>query len=163
MLTAQKTRVFLVDDHTIFRQVMRSILRPYPNFEVVGEANDGDEAVGSVGQLKPTVVLMDIRMPKMDGVTAARLIKIRYPDVVVLGLSANAEPYDVFAMQKAGAFDVLSKEKLHDLPGAIQRAVAASKPVLLESTPSSREIAEDSEQSDKPTPTISQSIKEPKV
>jgi two-component system, NarL family, response regulator NreC len=62
MTTAKKIRVLIVDDHAMFRQVMRNLLQPYPNLEVVGEATDGDEAVVSVGQLKPAVVLMDINM-----------------------------------------------------------------------------------------------------
>jgi DNA-binding NarL/FixJ family response regulator len=91
MTIAKKIRILIVDDHAMFRQVVRSFLQPYPNLEVVGEASDGDEAVVSVGQLKPAVVLMDINMQKMDGVTAARLIKVQYPEVAVLGLSAKDE------------------------------------------------------------------------
>ena len=64
----------------MFRQVARSILKPYPNIEVIGEASDGDEAIVSVGQLQPAAVLMDINMQKMDGVTAARLIKSSIPE-----------------------------------------------------------------------------------
>ena len=166
MTTAKKIRILIVDDHAMFRQVVRSVLEPYSNLEVVGEAGDGDEAVVSVGQLKPAVVLMDINMQKMDGVTAARLIKVQFPEVAILGLSAKAKHYDVYAMQKAGAFEVLSKEQtVHELYGAIQRAVAAVQPVLiLEEKPSAKEIPEDSEQSDKPTPTKPVSIKqEPNV
>jgi DNA-binding NarL/FixJ family response regulator len=166
MTIAKKIRILIVDDHAMFRQVVRSILQRYPNLEVVGEATDGDEAIVSVGEFKPDVVLMDINMQKMDGVTAARLIKIQYTEVAVLGLSAKAKHYDVNAMQKAGAFEVLTKEQTaQELYGAIQRAVAAVQPVLiLEETPSPKEIPEDSEQSDKPTPTKPLSIKEePKV
>jgi DNA-binding NarL/FixJ family response regulator len=121
----------------LFRQVVRSILKPYPNIEVVGEASDGDEAVVSVGQLKPAVVLMDVNMQKMDGVTAARLIKVQYPEVAILGLSAKAKHYYIYAMQKAGTFEVLSKEQsAQELYAAIQRAVAAVQPVLImEETP----------------------------
>lgn len=164
MTTAKKIRILIVDDHAMFRQVVRSILQPYPNLEVVGEASDGDEAVVRVGQLKPAVVLMDINMQKMDGVTAAPLIKVEYSDVAVLGLSAKAKHHDVYAMQKAGAFEVLSKEQTaHELYGAIQRAVAAVQPVvILEQTPSLKETASsDVEQSDKPSHT--ESIKGPKI
>jgi chemotaxis response regulator CheB len=111
MTIGGRIRILIVDDHAMFRQVVRSILKPYPNIEVVGEASDGDEAVVSVGQLKPAVVLMDVNMQKMDGVTAARLIKVQYPEVAILGLSAKAKHYDIYAMQKAGAFEVLSKEQ----------------------------------------------------
>ena len=169
MTIAKKIRILIVDDHAMFRQVVRTILKPYPNLEVVGEANDGDEAIVSVGQLKPTVVLMDINMQKMDGVTAARLVKIQYPDVAILGLSAKAKHYDVYAMQKAGAFEVLSKEQtVLELYGAIQRAVAAVQPVLiLEETPTPKQVLVDSEQSEKPAekpaPTESLTIKELKI
>ena len=157
MTNAKKIRILIVDDHAMFRQVVRSILQPYPNLEVVGEASDGDEAVVNVGQLKPAVVLMDINMQKMDGVTAARLIKVQYPEVAILGLSAKAKHYDIYAMQKAGAFEVLSKEQsVQELYAAIQRAVAAVQPVLImDETPSA----------DKPSnqPADTESTQEPKL
>jgi len=138
MIMGKNIRILIVDDHAMFRQVVRSILKPYPNIEVVGEASDGDEAVVAVGQLQPAVVLMDVNMQKMDGVMAARLIKVQYPEVAILGLSAKAKHYDIYAMQKAGAFAVLSKEQsVQELYAAIQRAVAAVQPVLImEETPS---------------------------
>lgn len=137
MTIAKKIGILIVDDHAMFRRIVRGILQPYPNLEIVGEASDGDEAVVSVGQLKPAVVLMDVNMQRMDGVTAARLIKVQYPEVAILGLSAKAKHYDVYAMQKAGAFEVLSKEQsVQELYAAIQRAVAAVQPVvILEETP----------------------------
>ena len=109
MTTANKIRILIVDDHAMFRRIVSSILKPYPNIEVVGEASDGDEAIVSVGQLKPDVILMDVSMQKMDGVTAARLIKVQYPEVAILGLSAKAKHYDIYAIHKAGAFEALSK------------------------------------------------------
>ena len=72
MTIGKSIRILIADDHAMFRQVVRSILKPYLNIEVVGEASDGDEAIISVGQLKPDVVLMDVNMQKMDGVAAAR-------------------------------------------------------------------------------------------
>jgi DNA-binding NarL/FixJ family response regulator len=93
---------------------------------VVGEASDGDEAIECVGKLQPAVVVMDMNMNKMDGITAARLIKAQYPHVLVLGFSADLKEYNVYAMQQAGAFEVLQKEDaLKDLYAAIQRAVGA--------------------------------------
>jgi DNA-binding NarL/FixJ family response regulator len=159
MANGKTIRILIVDDHAMFRQVVRSILKPYPNIEVIGEASDGDEAVVRVGQLKPDVVLMDINMQKMDGVTAARLIKVQYPEVAILGLSAKAKHYDIYAMQKAGAFEVLSKEQtVHELYAAIQRAVAAVQPVLImEQTPSPDKL------STQPATTDTQSTQEPKA
>ena len=80
-----KVRVLIVDDHFIVRQTFRCILKHYPNIEVVGEASDGDEAIACAGRFQPSVVLMDMNMKKMDGITAARLIKTQYPHVLVLG------------------------------------------------------------------------------
>jgi DNA-binding NarL/FixJ family response regulator len=69
---------------------------------------------------------MDMNMKKMDGITAARLIKTQYPHVLVLGFSADTQNYNVYAMQQAGAFEVLQKEDaMKDLYAAIQRGVAA--------------------------------------
>lgn len=159
MANGKNIRILIVDDHAMFRQVVRSILKPYPNLEVIGEASDGDEAIVSVGQLKPDVVLMDVNMQKMDGVTAARLIKVQYPEIAILGLSAKAKHYDIYAMQKAGAFEVISKEQsVQELYAAIQRAVAAVQPVLiLKETPTSDETP------DQQSPTDSQVTKEPKI
>ena len=159
MTTGQNIRLLIVDDHAMFRKVVRSILKPYPNIEVVGEASDGDEAVVSVGQLKPAVVLMDVTMQKMDGVTAARLIKVQHPEIAILGLSAKAKHYDIYAMQKAGAFEVLSKEQsVQELYAAIQRAVAAVQPVLImEETPTPHKPSNESAATD------TEDTKEPKV
>ena len=128
MEIGSKIRVLLVDDQLNVRRTLSRILEPYPNIEVVGEASDGDEAVASVGTLQPAVVVMDIKMNKMDGITAARLIRTQYPDVLVLGFSAELKDYEVNAMQQAGAFEVLRiEDTMKDLYPAIQRALAAFK------------------------------------
>ena len=128
MEIGSKIRVLLVDDQPNVRRTLGRILQPYTNIEVVGEASDGDEALASVGTLQPAIVVMDIKMNKMDGITAARLIKTQYPDVLVLGYSAEPKDYEVNAMQQAGAFEVLRKEDTtNDLYPAIQRALAAIK------------------------------------
>ena len=116
-------------------------------------------------KLQPAVVVMDINMSKMDGIAATRLIKTQHPEIVVVGLSVNATQYYLDAMQKAGAFEVLSKDSAVDtLYGAIQRGVAAVQPVLiLEETPTPKQAPVDSEQSEKPAPTEPVSMKEPKI
>ena len=121
------------------RQGLRALLMSYPNLEVVGEAGNGEEALSSAAKLQPTVIVMDIGMPSLDGIGATRLIKAQYPQIAVLGLSVNAPTYHVDAMLKAGAFDVLTKEKAVDeLYSAIQRATASIQPILiLDETPSS--------------------------
>ena len=128
MEIGSKVRVLLVDDQPNVRRTLDRILRPYPNIEVVGEASDGDEALASVGTLQPAIVVMDIKMHKMDGITAARLIKTQCPDVIVLGFSAELKDYEVNAMKQAGAFEVLRiEDTMKDLYPAIQRALAATK------------------------------------
>ena len=85
-----------------------------------------------VGKIHTAIVVMDIIMPKMDGIAATRLIKTNYPDIAVLGLSVTPHSYHIDAMIKAGAFEVLTKEKaVHELYSAIQRAVAAIQPIVI--------------------------------
>ena len=132
MTAAQKIRVLIVDDHIMVRQGLRALLMSYPNIEVVGEAGNGEEALSSAAKLQPTVIVMDIGMPSLDGIGATRLIKTQYPQMAVLGLSVNAPTYHVDAMMKAGAFEVLTKEKAVDeLYSAIQRATASIQPILI--------------------------------
>ena len=132
MTAAQKIRVLIVDDHVMVRQGLRAVLQSYANIDVVGEAGNGEDALSSVAKLQPTIVVMDIGMPSLDGIAATRLIKMQYPDIAVLGLSVNAPTYHVDAMLKAGAFDVITKEKAVDeLYSAVQRAIAAIQPILI--------------------------------
>jgi DNA-binding NarL/FixJ family response regulator len=132
MTAAQKIRVLIVDDHTMVRQGLRAVLQSYPNIEIVGEAADGEEAIVSATKLQPTIIVMDIGMPSLDGIGATRLIKTQYPHIAVLGLSVNAPSYHVDAMLKAGAFEVITKDRAVDeLYSAIQRATAAIQPILI--------------------------------
>ena len=165
MAIARLVRVLLVDDHTMVRQGLRSILQTYPNLEVVGEASTGEEAVDGAGKLRPAVVVMDIAMPKMDGIAATRLIKTNFPHIAVLGLSVNTQGYHVDAMLKAGAFEVLTKEKaVNELYGAIQRAVASTQPILvLEDEPASTESPGDAKESADPRPNNELPVKDKKT
>jgi DNA-binding NarL/FixJ family response regulator len=140
MGSENQIRVFIVDDDVRIRQTLSSILKPYSNIEVVGQASDGDEAVTSVGELRPAVVVMDISMRKMDGITAARLIKARYPDVRVVGCSAHAQEYNIYAMKRVRTFEALLKKEdaTKDLYPAIQR-VMATPPVPFSGTQSIRD------------------------
>ncbi|RME47316.1 MAG: DNA-binding response regulator, partial [Chloroflexi bacterium] len=96
-------RVLIVDDHTIFRQGLVNLLEIEAEFEVVGEAQSGEEGIRLTQELKPDVVLMDVRMPDMSGVEAARQLLVSTPDVRVLMLTASAEDDDLFAAIRAGA------------------------------------------------------------
>jgi len=114
MVTGQRIRVLLVDDHLMFRQGLRTLLQSYPDIEVVEEANDGAEAVSKVPTVQPGVVVMDISMPKMDGIAATRVLKSQHSHIPILGLSVTGPGYQVEAMLQAGAIKVLTKEKAVD-------------------------------------------------
>jgi len=132
MVQAVHIRVLLADDQPMVRQALRSALQDYPNIEVVGEASDGDEAVAAASKLQPSVIVMDISMSKMDGITATRLIKTQHPQIGVVGLSVHLQDYQLEAMQQAGAFEVLSKDNaVTELYSAVQRAIASLQPIVI--------------------------------
>ncbi|HJT22920.1 MAG TPA: response regulator transcription factor [Nitrospira sp.] len=103
-------RILLVDDVEEVRKSLRSFLVTQPHFDVVGEASDGEEAVLAVAQLKPSVVVMDINMPRLNGIKATARIKRDHPHVVVVGLSVYATEDTRRLMKAAGATTVVSKE-----------------------------------------------------
>jgi DNA-binding NarL/FixJ family response regulator len=111
-------RVLLVDDHAMVRQGLRSVLDAYADIRVVAEARDGAEAIDLVEKQRPRVVVMDINMPKMNGIEATEHITSRYPDTIVIGISVNVGDDNSAAMQRAGAVKLLTKEaaveQLHD-------------------------------------------------
>jgi PAS domain S-box-containing protein len=102
-------RILLVDDHQIMRQGLRSMLESEPGFDVAAEAMDGEMAVELAASVRPDVVLMDINMPKLNGVEATRRIKHRFPDIAVIGLSMHEDPKLEQLMYEAGAAVYLSK------------------------------------------------------
>jgi DNA-binding NarL/FixJ family response regulator len=107
-------RVLLVDDHVMVREALRSVLDGHTDIDVVGEASDGEEAVASVERLCPAIVVMDINMPRMNGVKATHRIKAQHPDIPIIGLTVNAEGDNETAMLKAGASHLLMKEAAFD-------------------------------------------------
>ena len=120
----KQIRVLLVDDHPMMRQGLRSLLEPYPNVDVVGEASDGQEAIELADQLRPTLIVMDVNMPKMNGIEATAVIKARSPDTSVIGLSVHAGHDTEQAMRTVGAAMLLPKESAaEELYRAIQMVV----------------------------------------
>ncbi|MGC3974792.1 MAG: PAS domain S-box protein [Nitrospira sp.] len=123
----QPIRVLLVDDHVMIRQGLRAVLEAYSDIELIGEAGNGEEAVALVDRLEPSVVVMDISMPKMNGIEATGRITTRHPALAVIGLSVNASVDNQTAMLKAGARQLLTKEAaVKQLYGAIKDAVGLS-------------------------------------
>ena len=119
-------RVLLVDDHAMVRQGLRSILETYHDLEVVAEAADGMEAVESAISKQPDVVVMDINLPRLNGIDATRRIKKDAPATVVIGLSVHYSSQTHAALIDAGASAVLSKEQAtEDLYGTIRRFLQA--------------------------------------
>ena len=118
--------VLLVDDHRIMREGLRSCLKGVPNIEVVGEACNGEEAMSCVGNPATASCCDGHNMPKMDGVTATRLMTGQYPDVAVVGLSVTEDLYHKVAMERAGAFGVMTKGKqsVDELCREIEKAPA---------------------------------------
>jgi len=102
-------RVLLVDDHARVRAALRDLIESYPSLLLVGEASNGKEAVRLVRELSPAVVVMDINMPKLNGIDATMKIKMSYPHVVIVGLSVTASDAHRRAMTAAGATTLLSK------------------------------------------------------
>lgn len=103
-------RVLVADDQALFREALRTLLEVQPGIEVVGEARDGDEAVRRSGELHPDVVLMDLRMPVLDGIAATARLRAEQPDVRVLALTTFDDDEDVFAALRAGAVGYLLKD-----------------------------------------------------
>lgn len=118
-------RVLLVDDHAMVRQGLRSVLKEYEDVTVVGEACNGADALDQVEALHPSVVVMDINMPKMNGIQATAAIKNRHPDIPVIGLSVQAGGANEEAMKQAGAVTLLTKEAaVEDLYRTIRETLA---------------------------------------
>jgi DNA-binding NarL/FixJ family response regulator len=107
-------RVLLVDDHAMVRQGLKSVLQTFPQLEVVGEACNGEDAIRAVQELTPSVVVMDINMPRLNGIQATTQIKRQYPHIVIVGLSIDAADDNRQAMAAAGATALISKEKAVD-------------------------------------------------
>ena len=118
-------KIMLADDHMVVRSGLGTVLGIYDDMKLVGEAGDGEEAVRQAERLQPDVILMDLLMPRMDGVTATRIIKERWPKIQVIALTSFKEKEYVEGAIKAGANGYLLKNVSADeLVSAIRRAAA---------------------------------------
>ena len=120
-------RVLLVDDHPVVRQTLRMLLEREHDIEVVGEASNGRQGVELTRQLRPDVVLMDLRMPEMDGIAATRILHAEIPDLCVIGLSMFDHDKEAEAMGDAGAMDYVSKSITTDQLLAVLRGCYAHR------------------------------------
>ena len=126
----QKTRLLLADDHTIFRKGLREIIDKQSDMTVVGEAKDGIEAVRKAEELTPDIILMDIRMPMLDGVKATGLIMAQDEGVGIVILTMYGDEEHVFEAIRAGAKGYILKDAtLNDLLRAI-RSVHRGEPII---------------------------------
>jgi DNA-binding NarL/FixJ family response regulator len=117
-------RILLADDHTVMRAGLRLLLERHENFEVIGEAADGRAAVEIAAEQKPAVVVMDVAMPHLNGVEAARQILTRNPEIAIVMLSMHSDESYVLRSLKAGARAYLLKDSAEaDLIAAIQAII----------------------------------------
>jgi DNA-binding NarL/FixJ family response regulator len=118
-------RVAIIEDNDVFREALEMLLGLQPGLEVVASAPDGDDAATLCREHSPNVLLMDYRLPGMDGVQSTRLLLEACPEVAVVGLTASANQSEVEALLAAGAVACLTKdEPLEDIVAAIHRAAA---------------------------------------
>jgi NarL family two-component system response regulator LiaR len=135
MSESSPIRVMIVDDHDMVRQGLAAFLLVSDDMELVGEADNGQDAVDLCDQLQPDVILMDLVMPKMDGVTATRIIRERWPHVQVIALTSFHEREMVQEMLRVGAIGYLLKNvSVEDLAEAIRAARAGRSTLASEAT-----------------------------
>jgi len=122
--------VLISDDHQLFRRGLKMVLEAEPGIDVVAEAADGREAVARVEELAPDVVLMDVRMPRMGGIEATRIIRKLFPTTRIIVLTVSDEEDDIYGAVKAGANGYLLKEvSIEEVADAV-RAVYAGQSLI---------------------------------
>lgn len=125
-----RIRLLIADDHPVVRDGLRGMLSIQPDFEIVGEASTGAEAITFAQQLQPHVVLMDLRMPIGDGATAIAQIKTRYPDINILVLTTYDSDADILRAIEAGATGYLLKDAPREELFRAIRSTARGESVL---------------------------------
>lgn len=123
-------RILIADDHPVVRSGLESMLAKQPDFEVVGEAEDGAEAVRLAKELSPDVILMDLRMPRMDGAAATEKISKDHPETRILVLTTYDSDADILRAVEAGATGYLLKDSPREELYEAVRSTASGKPLL---------------------------------
>ena len=127
ILPFQPIRIMIVDDHTMVRRGLATILKVFDDLQMVGEAENGAEAIKLCGEVQPDVILMDMVMPDMDGATTTRVIRQQYPQVQIIALTSFKEGNLVKNALEAGAIAYLLKDvSADDLARAIRAAHLAA-------------------------------------
>ena len=126
----QPVRVLIVDDHPLYRDGMRGLLESVEGMEVVGEATCGEEAVERAENLKPEVILMDLKMPGMNGIEATRRILQQSPEVAILMITMFEDDDSVFAAMRAGARGYILKDSSGEKVTVAIRAVAGGEAIF---------------------------------
>jgi len=106
----KKISLLIVDDHEIMRQGLVSVFEQDDAIEIIGDAVNGEEALKKAGELRPDIILMDIRMPKVDGIAATGLIKNKYPAIRIIMLTAIEDDHDIFKAIEAGIDGYILKD-----------------------------------------------------
>jgi len=125
-----KITILIADDHPLYRKSLVSVLGEEQDFQIVGEADDGEAAVRRADELQPAVVLMDITMPKLDGLEATRQIKASHPDIAVLVLTIHSDDQHILGILDAGAAGYLTKSVFGDEVVQAVRGVVTGEMVL---------------------------------
>ncbi len=119
-------RVLIVDDHGVFRNGLKAVINHQADMEVVGEAEDGEKAVALTRELQPDIILMDVKMPVMDGAEATRRILSEMPGMKILALSIYADEEFIAGMVRAGALGYILKGcDSEELSETIRRAAGS--------------------------------------
>ena len=125
-----KQRIFIVEDHTLLRAGLRALLSQDPELEIIGEADNGRDAIRAIGSLAPDLVLMDLSMPGMNGIEAMMDIKRRNPDTRVLVLTIHKTDEYIHESLRAGADGYILKDATHDELRVAIRSVLNGKTYL---------------------------------
>jgi DNA-binding NarL/FixJ family response regulator len=136
----KRVRVLIADDQALFREGLRTLLSTRPELEVVGEAANGEEVLGLIDRVEPDVVLMDLRMPVMDGIVATAHLRDRWPSIPVLALTTFDDDASLFGALRAGAAGYLLKDVSSETLMAAVTAAARGE-AFLQSTVTGRVVA----------------------
>jgi len=127
-MMGQKVRIVIAEDHTILREGLRSLLSSDPNFEIVGEAEDGREAIKCIEKLKPDLILTDLSMPRMNGMEAIKEIRRISPVTKILVLTVHKTEEYILATFRAGANGYLLKDSTHaELVMAVKKVLSGKQ------------------------------------